>query len=441
MKIVVAAGGRFHAVRLAQELHARKALYRFVSGSYTKADQANIPSALVDSITSSQVIDQIIWRTRLASVIRPSTLYVAKDAWFDHRLKVAIKKLEPFDIFVGWAHYFLESLSEIRKKAKIVIVESGSCHIEEHERLIIEECRKLNLPTTHLSPANRNKILAEYAASDYIMTPSTFARASFLRKGFAPEKILQIPCGMDIDFFTNNSRFFSKNNGSRLAGRDDRLDQHPVNFFRLLFVGQLQIGKGIHTLLEAWRSLRLDTTKAELLLVGNLQKDVRLLLERRPLPAGVRIIPGVSRVELKKLYDSAHAFVLPSIQDGFGMVLGEAMASGLPVIASMNTGAPDIFRSKNDGILVPAGDIKALANGILQLYQNKELRLTLGESGMKCIKDFTWQRYGDTTFRMYEELLRKTRFTTAERPYPTKPYLAWILDRSPGRQKKKLFDQ
>ena len=399
MKIVVAAGGRFHAVRLAQELYARKALYRFVSGSYTKADQANIPSALVDSITSSQVIDQIIWRTRLASVIRPSTLYVAKDAWFDHRLKAAIKKLEPFDIFVGWAHYFLESLSEIRKKAKIVIVESGSCHIEEHERLIVDQCRKLNLPTTHLSPANRNKILAEYAASDYIMTPSTFARASFLRKGFAPEKILQIPCGMDIDFFTNTIPL------ERASG-----------FFRLLFVGQLQIGKGIHTLLEAWRNLRLDTTKAELLLVGNLQKDVRLLLERYPLPAGVRIIPGVSRIELKKLYDSAHAFVLPSIQDGFGMVLGEAMASGLPVIASMNTGAPDIFRSKDDGVLVPAGDIEALADAISQLYQNKELRIALAAAGIECIKDFTWQRYGDSTFRMYEELLRKLDLQTQKDP-------------------------
>jgi glycosyltransferase involved in cell wall biosynthesis len=470
MKVVIAAGGRFHAVRLAQELYARKALYRFVSGSYTKADQTNIPPAQVDSIISSKIIDQIIWRTRLASIIRPSTLYVAKDAWFDNRLKAAIKKLEPFDIFVGWAHYFLESLSEIRKKAKIVIVESGSCHIEEHERLIVDQCRELNLPTNNLSPANRNKILAEYAASDYIMTPSTFARASFLRKGFAPEKILQIPCGMDIDFFTNNSRAFQKEDGSRLGGRDDRLEgissmdtgsprsqsgagsgrddkdekahpfchpgpragiqrnflsefgkrlnpqDRPVNFFRLLFVGQLQIGKGIHTLLEAWRNLRLDTTKAELLLVGNLQKDVRLLLERYPLPAGVRIIPGVSRIELKKLYDSAHAFVLPSIQDGFGMVLGEAMASGLPVIASMNTGAPDIFRSKDDGVLVPAGDIEALADAISQLYQNKELRIALAASGIECIKDFTWQRYGDSTFRMYEELLGNKELVAARNP-------------------------
>ena len=389
MKIVVAAGGRFHAIRLAQELHARDALYRFISGSYTSADHRYVPSSLVNSIKSIQIIDQIIWRTRLASFIRPSTLYVAKDNWFDKRLKVALQQLEPFDIFVGWAHYFLGSMTQIRDKAKIVIVESGSCHIEEHEQLIVDECRKLNLPTNHLHPANRNKILAEYEASDYIMTPSSFARNSFLRKGFSSERILQIPCGMDLDFFADNSSI-----------------KRPDNFFRVLFVGQLQIGKGIHTLIEAWRRLGLDATKAELLLVGNMQKDVRLLLERSSLPAGIRIISGVSRTELKKLYAQSHAFVLPSLQDGFGMVIGEAMASGLPVIASMNTGAPDIIQSSEEGLLVPAGNIDALTDALLKLYGNKELRNTIGKAGRERIQDFTWQHYGNTTIAHYKELLQ-----------------------------------
>lgn len=402
MKVVVAAGGRFHAVRLAQELAQRRMLHRFVSGSYSISDRGQIDARLVDSISSCQIIDQIIWRTRLASLISPSSLYVIKDNWFDSRLKKVIQRLDPFDIFVGWAHYFLGSVNELRKKTKIIITESGSCHIEEHERLIVEEYLRLGLPTAHLNNSNRSKILAEYAASDYIMTPSTFARASFLRKGFAPEKILQIPCGMDVEFF-----------------RADSTSQRPRNFFRLLFVGQLQIGKGIHTLLEAWRQLKISPSLGELLLVGNLQKDVRILLERHTLPSGVKIIPGVSRVVLKKLYASANAFVLPSLQDGFGMVLGEAMASGLPVIASTHTGGPDIIRNQSEGLLVAAGDTQALAHAIDTLYKNPDLCQALGTIGIQRCKDFSWNHYGNAIAKGYQTILEQHDNEKSKKPSHT----------------------
>lgn len=434
LKVVIAAGGRFHAIRLAQELHTRQALYRLVSGSYTKADQPSdfakassdrsLPPHLVASITSCQVIDQIIWRTRLTSFIRPSTLYVIKDAWFDKRLHKIINQLEPFDIFTGWANYFFDSLPAIREKAKIVIVESGSCHIEEHERLIVEECAKLNLPVNHLDDANRHKIMQEYAASDYIMTPSTFARKSFLRKGFAAEKVLLIPCGMDVEFFGNPNQEMRSRVKRGMTKTSDVQTCHPglragiseLPTFRLLFVGQLQIGKGIHILLDAWRELKLSPTKTELLLVGNLQRDARLYLQQHPPPPGVRIIPGVSREDLKKLYASSNAFVLPSIQDGFGMVMGEAMASGLPVIASTNTGGPDIITHGKNGLLVPAGNVEALAQTILQLYQNPALCEDLAINGMQRIQDFTWQRYGDETLSTYKKLLELHEANKAPSP-------------------------
>lgn len=391
MNIVVAAGGRFHAIRLAQELYKRDVLYRLVSGSFTRADQAVLPASHVTSIASINLIDQLIWRTKLASFIKPSTLYVMKDNWFDWRLGAAIDQMDAFDIFTGWAHYFFNSIDAIKKKAKIIIVESGSCHIEEHERLVSEECAKLGLPTNHLNASNKNKIIAEYHASDYIMTPSTFARQSFLRKGFPARKVLEVPCGMDINFFRREPRM------PQLAT--------AMTFFRLLFVGQLQIGKGIHHLLEAWERLKIPRSRGELVLVGNLQRDMRLFLHKRKLPSGVTIIPGVDRHRLKELYASASAFVLPSIQDGFGMVLGEAMATGLPVIASTHTGGPDIITHGKDGLIFSAGDVQALTESIHQLYIDQELQKSLGLAGMKRIEAFNWDHYGDTTFKLYKQLM------------------------------------
>lgn len=393
MKIVIAAGGRFHAIRLAQELYRRKCLYRLISGSYTKNDEELLPPSAVTSITSNKIIDQFIWRTRLASVINPSTLYVFKDSWFDSRLAKVIQNLDPFDIFVGWAHYFLGSLSAIRTKCRIIIAESGSCHIDEQEDLIRGEYRKLNLPINHIHDANRTKILREYQASDFITTPSTFARTSFLKRGFPPDKILQIPCGMDVEFF------------SKTHTEKETIKQVNRPCFRLLFVGQLQVGKGIHTLLQAWEKLKLPVQASELLLVGNMQRDIKMLLKQTGIPRGVRIIPGVSRKDLKIIYASADAFVLPSIQDGFGMVLGEAMASGLPVIASMNTGAPDIITHGVHGLLVPAGNVDTLAQAILMLYQNRDMRIFMGTAGARHIKKFSWQHYGDLASSTYQNLL------------------------------------
>lgn len=389
MKVVVAAGGRFHAIRLAEELYKNQALCKLISGSYADHDKAALPPEFVASIDSLKIIDQIIWRTRLASFIRPSTLYVFKDAWFDKRLRSTLQHLEQFDIFTGWAHYFLDSIDAIRKKTKLIITESGSCHIEEHERLIVAESARLGLPTNHLNSANRVKILQEYQASDYIMTPSAFAKESFLKKGFPEKKILKIPYGMDIDFFYKEETPHTK----------------PADFFRLIFVGQLQISKGIHILLEAWRRLKLPPTKTELLLVGNLQRDIKLLLAKTELPEGARIVAGVSREELKKLYFSSSAFVLPSIQDGFGLVIGEAMASGLPVIASTHTGAPEIITNEHDGLLVEAGSVGALEDAIEKLYKDHAFREKIAQQGKERIKFFTWQRYGKEIISTYQSLL------------------------------------
>lgn len=393
MKVVVAAGGRFHAIRLAQELYRRKCLYRLISGSYTKNEQELLPNSTVVSITSNKIIDQFIWRTQLASIINPSTLYVFKDNWFDSRLEKIIKLLDPFDIFVGWVNYFLNSLPAIRSKSRIIIAESGSCHIDAQESLISSEYRKLTLPINHINDANRTKILREYEASDFIATPSTFARTSFLNKGFSPQKILQIPCGMDIEFFSTTQYL------------QDKINHQNRPFFRLLFVGQLQVGKGVHTLLQAWQKLKLPIQASELLLVGNMQRDIKMFLNKTGLPSGVRIISGVSRKDLKTIYTSADAFTLPSIQDGFGMVLGEAMASGLPVIASMNTGAPDIITHGVHGLLIPAGNVDALAQAILMLYQNRDMRIFMGTAGALHIKKFSWQRYGDLASKTYQNLL------------------------------------
>ncbi|WLT38832.1 glycosyltransferase family 4 protein [Synechocystis sp. B12] len=156
-----------------------------------------------------------------------------------------------------------------------------------------------------------------------------------LREGIAPEKISIIPYGAPIEYF-------------QPAPKPDRT-------FRALFVGQVGARKGVHYLLQAWKKLRLP--QAELMLVG-FNNFPQHWLDH--LPSTVRYIPSVPHPQLNQYYSSANVFVFPSLVEGFGLVLTEAMACGIPIIATPNTAGPDIITNGVEGFIIPIRDPEAL---------------------------------------------------------------------------------
>ena len=100
--------------------------------------------------------------------------------------------------------------------------------------------------------------------------------------------------------------------------------------------------------------------------------------------------------ELYKIYSQASVFVLPTIEDGFGNVIVEAMACGVPVIATTNCGAADIITDGVDGFIIPIRDIRALRDKIIFLYENPEIReqikaktiLSIDSHGDRALNEF-----------------------------------------------------
>jgi glycosyltransferase involved in cell wall biosynthesis len=154
-------------------------------------------------------------------------------------------------------------------------------------------------------------------------------------------------------------------------------------------VGQITQRKGVSHLVEAFT--RAGIPGSELLLVGRPHGAAQPWRGTR----GLRHIDRVAPWETPALYRSADVFVLPAISEAFGRVVLEAMASGVPVIVSENTGAADTIEDGESGYVVPIRDADAIAERLLFLYEHPDQRQTMGEQALRQASRFTWAGFAE----------------------------------------------
>ncbi len=225
----------------------------------------------------------------------------------------------------------------------------------------------------------------EALLADCVLAPSEYVRNTLTAIGVADERIVLLPYGADTTRF------------SPAPSRNGR----P---FRLLFVGQLSQRKGLKYLLEAFVRLRLPD--AELVLVGPVLGSGDGLRRYRDC---FRHVPPIPQTELPAWYKQADVFVYPSLHEGSALAIYEALASGLPVITTPNSGS--VVRDGWEGFLVPIRDVPALAERILFLYENPELRHELARRARARAEQFSWTLY---RHRLAAVLSRLTESIAAE---------------------------
>lgn len=191
----------------------------------------------------------------------------------------------------------------------------------------------------------------EWDMATKIICPSDFVLDSLITCGVDPKKCVLAPYGVDLEpFQRQNPRMF---------------DQGPIT---ALFIGAATQRKGIATLIEAMRLLEGQGVQCRI--VGSLlKKDSGLIAD---LPENTKFIGPVARSEVQKELASADVFCLPSFCEGSATVVYEALAAGLPVITTTNTGS--IIRDGVEGLIVSAGDVSELAEALLSMKQFPELR-------------------------------------------------------------------
>jgi glycosyltransferase involved in cell wall biosynthesis len=174
------------------------------------------------------------------------------------------------------------------------------------------------------------------------------------------------------------------------------------SLYRVIFVGALSLQKGLPYLLEGFKMAQLPPAQSELLIVGEPFPDARAFL---PKYAGLyRRLRFIPHSELARVYHSGSVFVLPSIQEGFGMVVYEAAACGLPVIVSQNVGAA--IRDGQDGFVVPIRSAEAIAEKLVYLFDHEAERQQMGHSARDYVGQFTWERYQENLISQYREIFK-----------------------------------
>ena len=203
-----------------------------------------------------------------------------------------------------------------------------------------------------------------------------------------------IPNGLDVDYFAQDVPPFD-------AFNDDKLN--------ILFVGRLEKRKGLRYLLEAFGRLKWDYPYLRLIVVGpgSPGKECFQIMAERNLQ-DVVFVGGVHRDALRRYFRTAHIFCAPSLgKESFGIVVGEAMASGKPIVASNIAGYASIMTDGQEGFLVPPKDSHALALALERLVLDPGLRSRMGEDGRITAQNYRWGHVADQVEACYQEAVGK----------------------------------
>jgi glycosyltransferase involved in cell wall biosynthesis len=176
--------------------------------------------------------------------------------------------------------------------------------------------------------------------------------------------------------------------------------------------------KGLAPLLEALAKVRTERNDVELVIIGK-PKDKSTIpgvIDRLGLHDAVRFVSGVSTERIVELYAEAEVAVVPSLYEGFSLPAVEAMACGVPLVATTGGAVPEVVgRDGDTGILVPPGDPEALADGLRRALADAELRARVGAAGRaRALEKFTWRACAAGTVDNYYALLDDVRAGSAE---------------------------
>ena len=237
------------------------------------------------------------------------------------------------------------------------------------------------------SKENIIRYVEEFKYADYFLSPSEWVKKSLLLCGIPKDKILYLPHGVDINKYRPVNKI-----------------RKESDVLRFLFVGRVEGAKGIHYLFETFRQLA--DQEIELIVVGNTYSWREEVAHYSP---NIKVIGLLRSSEMPKIYQMADVFILSSLWEGSSLSLLEAMAAGLPVIASEHSCAPDIITSGIEGFVYNPYDIEGLKSHILWFLNNKDKIKEMGIAARNKVENYTWEEYYKNVSRIVTLIKSKSR--------------------------------
>lgn len=326
---------------------------------------AGVPTQVVPASPLSTWISKVPLLRRLRDI---------QNRWSDiHFDNYVAQRLPAANLFQGVGGQCYHSLGKAKKLGCRTVVDSITTHIDDFVEHQKRECALF-----HVRPATDPKIQArtreEYQCADLIRVLSEHARQTFLERGH--RNVIVARPRIDVSEFPEASFQQSK--------------------FRISFVGLLEPWKGFHYLMDAFEAL--DLPDSELIFWGaagtrSISQYLQEHLARNP---RIQLRPIEVRSAYGEVYGKSSVLVHPSLSEGFGYVVAEAMASGVPVIVTKNAGAADLVVDGQNGFVVPARDPEAIRDRLAHLAAHPALVKKMGHAAretMRARNGDEWRQY------------------------------------------------
>jgi len=357
MRINIAASHRFHLLDLAKELEKNGHDVRFYS--YVPVNRAikfglkrecsfSLFFLMLPFLAFIKLSKGAFWAVRLKNLVMDYYL-----SWF----------MKPCDVYIALGTIYKKSFASAKKKyGAITILEWGSKHIEEQQRILSE------IPNVKRQPKYfKTRSLQGYEVADYIAIASDHVRQSFIDRGINSAKLIQNPYGVDLSMF-----------------KPTEIEKEDV--YDLIMVGGWSYRKGCDLLVEVCRR-----NKFRLLHVGSIV-DIDF-----PQDENMTHIDSVDQSQLIKYYSRARVFILPSREEGLAMVQSQALVCGLPIVCSKHTGGRDLKKFlKDDKWIIEMAEYSL---DELHICICKALLLSKSQIGLRSysedvVSNLTWNAYG-----------------------------------------------
>lgn len=382
MQVVQAVLGTFWHFDLANELESRGYLKRIYSTfPWFRLEREGIPRDRVRTFPWIHGPWMAARRYSLMPERLARQIALANSRLFDSWVAA---RLEECDVFIGLSGSSLNAGRVAQNRGGKYICDRGSSHIRYQRAILDEEYGRWGFRKENVDPQSVEREEAEYLQADAVTVPSEFAWRTFIEMGIRPEKVKKIPYGVRLDRF-------------RKTGEPD------AGSFNVLFAGTVSIRKGVPYLLDAFA--RFKHPLKRLRLAGPVEPQMQSLFSRFDMRS-VEVLGRQPQADLAKWMNGSHVMVLPSIEDGFGLVMAQAMACGTVVIASDNTGGFDLFTNGVEGFTIPIRSPRAICDRLTQLADDSGLRQRMSDEAVKRVQSLGgWKDYGERMAALLEQLV------------------------------------
>ena len=389
MDITVSHSGKQHAYQHANSVQQLGCLKRFVTSTYYRKNRwpdrlarfvprldRGLGKRCLESLNSDLVsrdltfeLPELWYRNIVGDRVKAEQAMFRRDSRFDQW--VARKFAGESDVFWGFQGSCLDSLIAAKRAGRLAVCEFATAHVTAAIRILSEECDKHpewagTISNFHFPDWYQRRLEQEPAEADICVAASSFTEKSLLEVGVPQNKIRMLPLASDLDQF----RFKARNSNG------------PLN---VLFVGGIGQRKGIKYLFQAIEKVASKNVKLKLL--GPLPADDAPL---KQWSSHFEYLGRTDQNGVVRHMQEADVLVLPSVFEGFGLVIVEAMATGMPVITSTHSCGPEVIREGVDGFVLQPDDVDGLADRISWCAEHRNELVQMGRAAHERAQEFSW---------------------------------------------------